>query len=173
VDVARVVTGRTKLEKQNTDLAEILDAVLKAAEPATEEKRLRMETQIDRSQEWLWADPRRLRQAFESLLSNAIKFTPPGGTVTVRLERREGRARIEVRDTGIGIGAENLPLLLAGFGERGAVPTGLGLAITRCVAELHDGTITVVSEGEGRGSLFTLEFPIDPPPGGSSAISLR
>ncbi len=164
VDVARIVTGRAKLEKQNSDLAEILDAVLKAAEPGVQEKHLRVETEIDRSLEWLWADPRRLRQAFESLLSNAIKFTPAGGTVTVRLERREGRARIEVRDTGTGIPTETLPVLLAGFGERTGVLTGLGLAITRCVAELHDGTITVASEGEGRGSLFTLEFPIDPPP---------
>jgi signal transduction histidine kinase len=164
VDVSRMITGRMRLEKQNTDLAEVLDTVLRAAEPAIAEKQLRLDSEIDRSLEALWADPQRLRQALESLLSNAIKFTPPGGTVLVRLERRENRARIEVRDSGIGIPLETLPLLLADFEDREVGRSGFGLAIARCVADLHYGTIRAESEGEGRGSLFTLEFPLDPPP---------
>jgi signal transduction histidine kinase len=176
VDLSRMFTGRLKLEKQNTDLQEIVDSVLKAAESPMQEKGLHLEAEIDRSLETLWADPYRLRQALEGLVANAIKFTPSGGTVRVRLERREGRARLEVEDTGVGIPAEGLAGLLLSLEQRGGVPTGLGLAIARCVAELHYGEMTGASEGEGRGSLFALEVPLDSPaagPEGSSVRSLR
>lgn len=166
VDASRIITGRLKLDKQATDLPELFDAVLRAAEPAAREKRLRVEAEIDRSLEWLWADPRRLRQALENLLSNAIKFTPPGGSVTVRLERRESRARIEVRDTGVGIPLDLLSAVLGGFREGGSSQSGLGLAIARQIAELHDGRIGAESEGEGRGAVFTIELPVDAPPTG-------
>jgi signal transduction histidine kinase len=166
VDTARILTGRLKLDRQAIDLPELFAAVLKAAEPAAREKRLHLQAEIDPSFEWLWADPQRLRQALESLLSNSIKFTPPGGSVTARLERRESRARIEVRDTGIGIPREALPALLGGIvGGRGS-GNGLGLAIARQIAELHDGRVSAESEGVGRGSVFTLELPLDAPPPG-------
>lgn len=164
VDASQIITGRLKLDKQATDLPELFDAVLKAAEPAAQEKRLLLSAQIDRSLEWLWADPRRLRQALESLLSNAIKFTPPGGSVTLRLERRESRARIEVRDTGVGIPLDSLSAVLEGFREGGSSQSGLGLAIARQIAELHDGWLGAHSEGEGRGTVFTIELPVDAPP---------
>jgi len=173
VDVSRILTGRLKLEKQATDLPELFDTVLKAAEPAAQDKRLRLEAEIDRSLEWLWADPRRLRQALESLLWNAIKFTPPGGSVTVRLERRESRARIEVRDTGVGIPRESLPAVLGGFREAGGPHSGLGLAIARQIAEAHEGRIGVESEGEGRGSVFSIELPVDAPPDGAEPLHHR
>jgi signal transduction histidine kinase len=172
VDVSRMITGRAKLEKQNTDLLEILDMVLKEAEPAAGEKQLRLETDIDRSLELLWADPRRVRQALESLISNAIKFTPTGGEVRVRLERSEGWVRIGVRDSGIGIPAQALGELFLGLEAR-SVTTGLGLAIARRVAELHYGNLRAESDGEGRGSLFTLEFPLDSPLGETPLRSLR
>jgi len=165
VDASRIITGRVKLDKEATYLPDLFDAVLKAAGPAAQEKRLRVETEIDRSLEWLWADRRRLRQALENLLSNAIKFTPPGGSVTVRLERRESRARIEVRDTGVGIPRDSLPVVLGGFRE-GSGSHGLGLAIARQIAELHDGRISAESEGDGRGAVFTIELPVDSPPTG-------
>jgi signal transduction histidine kinase len=164
VDVSHLVTGSLKLDKQPTDLPEILDAELRAVASAAREKRLRVELEIDRPIEWLWADPQRLRQALRNLLSNAVKFTPSGGAITVRLERRGGRARIEVRDTGIGIPPNVLPGVLGGFREGGSIHSGLGLAIARRIAELHDGTIGVESEGEGRGSVFAIELPLDPPP---------
>jgi signal transduction histidine kinase len=165
VDTARIITGRLTLDRQATDLPELFASVMKAAEPAAREKRLRLQAEIDSSFDWLWADPQRLRQALESLLSNSIRFTPPGGSVTARLERRESRAHIEVRDTGIGISREALPAVLGGFGEGGG-PRGFGLAIARQIAELHDGRIGAESEGEGRGSVFTLELPLDAPPPG-------
>jgi len=166
VDVSRILTGRLKLDKQATDLPELFDAIRKAVEPAARDKRLLLSAEIDRSLEWLWADPRRLRQALENLLSNAIKFTPPGGSVTVRLERRESLARIEVRDTGIGIPRDSIPAVLAGFREGGGLQSGLGLAIARQIAELHEGRLEADSEGEGRGSVFTIDLPVDAPPTG-------
>jgi signal transduction histidine kinase len=166
VDTARIITGRLKLDRQATDLPELFAAVLKAAEPAAREKGLRLEAEIDRSFEWLWADPLRLRQALESLVSNSIKFTRPGGSVTVRLERRESRARVEVRDTGIGISPDALPDVLGAFGESPGTRNGLGLAIARQIAELHDGRIGAESGGDGRGSTFTLELPLDARPPG-------
>jgi signal transduction histidine kinase len=166
VDTARILTGRLKLDRQATDLPELVAAAVKAAEPAAREKRLHLQAEIDRSFEWLWADPQRVRQALESLLSNAIKFTPPGGSVTARLERREGRAHVEVRDTGIGISRDALPAVLQDFGETGGLGNGLGLAIARQIAELHHGRIGVESEGVGRGSVFTIELPLDAPPPG-------
>jgi signal transduction histidine kinase len=172
VDVSRMITGRMRLEKENTDLAVVLDMVLKTARAAAEEKHLHLETSIDRSLEHLWADPRWLRQALESLLSNAIKFTPAGGQIRVRLERSEGWVRVAVKDTGIGIAAEALKELLEGFDER-PVTTGLGLAIARCVAELHYGNLLAASDGEGQGSLFVFEVPLDVPPEGSPLRPLR
>jgi signal transduction histidine kinase len=163
-EVSRIITGRLKLDKQAIDLPDLFNAVLKSAGPAAQDKRLRLEAEIDHSLEWLWADPHRLRQALENLLSNAIKFTPSGGSVTVRLERRESRARIEVRDTGIGIPRDLLPAVLEGFREGGSFHSGLGLAVARNIAELHDGRIGADSDGEGRGSVFTIELPVDAPP---------
>lgn len=163
-DVSQVVTGRISLDKQLTELPELLARVSKAAEPAVQEKRLQLEVEIDRSIEWLWADPHRLRQALENLLSNAIKFTPAGGSVSMRAERRENRARIEVRDTGIGIPRDWLPTVLEGLRDGGSAHHGLGLAVARRIAELHQGRLIAESEGEGRGCAFALDLPLDEPP---------
>jgi signal transduction histidine kinase len=164
LDVSQVVTGRISLDKQATDLPDLLARVSKAAEPVAREKRVQLEVEIDRSIEWLWADPQRLRQAVENLLSNAIKFTPPGGSVSIRLERRGSRARIEVRDTGIGIPPESLKTVLDGFRDPGSTHHGLGLAIARRVTELHEGRIIAESEGQGKGCVFTLDLPMDAAP---------
>jgi signal transduction histidine kinase len=164
LDVSQVITGRISLDKQATDLPHLVTRVSKAAEPVAREKRVQLEVEIDRSIEWLWADPQRLRQAVENLLSNAIKFTPPGGSVSIRLERRASRARVEVRDTGIGLPPESLATVLDGFRERGSAHHGLGLAIARRIVELHEGRLTARSEGQGKGCVFTVDLPMDDAP---------
>jgi signal transduction histidine kinase len=163
-DVSRVITGRLKLDKAAIDLSDLLDGVLKSAALAAADKRVRLESEIDRSLEWFWADSPRLRQALENVVSNAIKFTPSGGVVTLTLERRGGNARIRVSDSGIGISPQLLPAVLEGFRESGSFRGGLGLAIARRIVEQHGGTIAAHSEGEGRGSLFTLDLPLETPP---------
>jgi signal transduction histidine kinase len=167
-DVSRIISGKIKLDRQAIDLPDLVDNVVKSSGPAARDKRLRLESEYDRSIEWIWADPHRLRQALENVVSNAIKFTPPGGSVTVKLERRESTARILVVDTGIGISAEALPAVLEGFREGGGFRGGLGLAIARNIVELHGGGIAVKSGGEGRGSVFAIALPMDVPPPGSA-----
>jgi len=172
-DVSRIITGKLRLDNQATDLAAVIDAVLESARPAAEAKSIRLEAKSDRSLGWVWADSNRLRQALQNLVSNAIQFTPAGGSVTVRLERagdREGQARIQVQDTGIGMRPELLAVVLERFregAESSRLHSGLGLAIARHIAELHQGRIRAESEGEGRGSVFTWELPLSRPPEGS------
>jgi CheY-like chemotaxis protein/anti-sigma regulatory factor (Ser/Thr protein kinase) len=109
-------------------------------------------------------DPDRLQQIVWNLLSNAIKFTPEGGTVEVRTLRVGSQAQIQVRDTGIGIKQEFLPYVFDRFRQADSTTTrthgglGLGLAIVRHLVELHHGRIYADSEGEGKGSTFTVEL---------------
>ena len=115
-------------------------------------------------------DPIRLQQVFWNLVSNAMKFTPPDGSITVRSSNVDdgggGRVRVEVVDTGAGIPPDVLARLFSAF-EQGEAHTarpqaglGLGLAISRRLAEAHGGTVTAASEGRGRGSTFTVELPV-------------
>jgi len=119
-------------------------------------------------------DARDLCQLCRNLLSNAIRYTPAGGRVTVRLERRGDRVRLQVEDTGIGIPEADLPRVFEEFfrcaNARDRVPagTGLGLAIVRSAAEQHGGTVEVESE-PGRGTCFTVELPAAPPGDGPRA----
>jgi CheY-like chemotaxis protein len=113
----------------------------------------------------MWADGARLRQALENLFSNAMKFTPAGGTVTLRARRVPGQVRVEVLDTGMGIAPDLLPAIFERFrqgdssSKRAKPGLGLGLTIAQHIAELHDGRVTAESAGLGQGSRFALELP--------------
>ena len=110
-------------------------------------------------------DRDRLRQVVWNLLSNAAKFTPVGGAITVRGEAREGSLRLEVADTGGGISADALPRIFERFWQadsthrRGYGGLGLGLSLGRHFIELHGGTVTAHSEGLGEGARFVIELP--------------
>ena len=110
----------------------------------------------------------RLQQVIWNLLSHAIKFTPAGGQVQMILERVESHASLQVSDTGIGIRPEFLPFVFERFRQEQKTTArygglGLGLAITRHLVELHGGTITVASFGEGQGATFTVTLPLVEP----------
>jgi CheY-like chemotaxis protein len=135
-----------------------------------EAKRVRLEAGVDRGLERIWADPNRLRQALTNLVLNAVKFTPAGGEVGVRLQRVGVLARIEVRDTGVGIARDLLPFIFEPFRQGDTHSTrahgglGLGLALAQHVAEQHGGRIHAASAGPGQGSVFTIDLPRCPPP---------
>jgi CheY-like chemotaxis protein len=111
----------------------------------------------------MWGDPARLQQITANLISNALKFTPPGGRIAVRLAAEGDRAVLEVEDTGAGIAPEDVPVIFEAFRqgkETRAGGLGIGLDLVRRLSELHGGRVSVRSAGVGRGSCFRVELPL-------------
>src|SRR5204863_10056053 len=127
---------------------------------------VRLEVRLERMLGPVRADPTRLGQVFENLLSNAAKFTPSGGRITVTLERPNREAMVTVRDTGIGIASNALPHVFDEFQQADRSITrrygglGLGLAIARRLVEAHAGRIEAESDGDGMGATFRVRLPI-------------
>ena len=165
LDVSRIVTGTLDLEVRPVNITPSVEAALAMMRPAAEAKGVRLEAQIDASVCPVRADPTRLQQIVWNLVSNAIKFTPSGGRVDVRLARHGSNVEIIVRDTGKGIAAEQLPYI---FGRFGAVNTrtrsegglGLGLTIVRHLVERHGGAVQADSAGARQGTTFTVTIPL-------------
>ena len=133
---------------------------------AASAKRIRVGLHVDAASGRVSGDPDRLQQVVWNLISNAIKFTPAGGTVTVSVERADSHVAVVVSDNGSGIDPEFLPYVFERFRQADASTTrahgglGLGLAIVRHLVELHGGTVRVESGGLGRGTTFTVALPI-------------
>ncbi len=165
LDVSRVITGKLRFDPEPTDLRAIVAAAVDAVRPAAAAKNIRLLTDFDPRCRSVTGDPSRLQQIVWNLLSNAVKFTPIGGEVRARVEQAEGRARLTVTDTGLGIKPDFLPFVFDRFRQGDQSTTrafgglGLGLAIVRHLVELHGGTVSAESEGEGKGSTFTVELP--------------
>jgi signal transduction histidine kinase/ActR/RegA family two-component response regulator len=166
LDMSRIVSGKVRLDIQPTDPSSFIDAALETVRPAAEAKGIRVEKAIDLGCGMLSADPNRLQQVVWNLLSNAIKFTPRGGKVQVVLERVNSHVELSVTDTGIGIKPEFLPHVFERFRQADATTTrrygglGLGLSIVKHLIELHGGTISVNSPGEGLGTTFRVALPL-------------
>ncbi|MBI2882945.1 MAG: nitrate- and nitrite sensing domain-containing protein [Candidatus Methylomirabilis oxyfera] len=191
LDLAKVEAGKLELHPEPFDIDKAIMAALADIRPMADQKRLTLTLHTETATSPLTADPVRFKQILYNLLSNAIKFTPEGGrvTVTARTVQRvwgpesgnNSRSdpgpstpghgdfvEIAVTDTGIGITAENLIRLFQPFTQLDPAlakqyhGTGLGLALTKQLVELHDGRIWAISEGKGRGSSFTICFPLTP-----------
>ncbi|HEX4123130.1 MAG TPA: ATP-binding protein [Tepidisphaeraceae bacterium] len=171
LDISRGIAGKLRLNLQTGELAAPLRAALDSVRPSAEARRIVLEEQFAADAPIMPIDPDRIQQVAWNLLSNAIKFTPPDGTVTVRLETTlaDGAkpiARLSVIDTGQGIPAELLPHIFDRFrqGESGITRMfgglGLGLAIARELVQMHGGTIRADSPGPGKGATFTVELPL-------------
>jgi signal transduction histidine kinase len=170
VDVSRISRGLPKLNKAPLDLRTLVESTVESVRPLFERKgqafSLTSEGEINAD-----ADAIRVAQILINLLTNASKFTPDGGRITVTLADEEDRAVIRVSDTGSGIPSEKLDEVFGMFVrvERPGVSAqsglGIGLALARRLAEMHGGTLTATSAGEGRGSVFTLSLPSRPPEG--------
>lgn len=165
LDVSRITRGALPLRRAPTDLANVLASAVETARPLIDAKGHQLLIDIDQTPVVFDADPLRLAQVVANLLTNAAKYTDPGGTLVLRAGRRDGNIVIEVRDNGIGILPEDIPEAFRMFaqlrhaGDRTSGGLGIGLALSKGLIELHGGTLTASSEGPGRGSVFTVQLP--------------
>jgi CheY-like chemotaxis protein len=163
LEISRIVAGKPTLKVRAVDLAEIVGAAVEVVRPAAAAKRIDLVTDVAIRPAVTSGDPDRIQQIVWNLVSNAVKFTPPNGTATVRLTKKDGFC-LEVSDTGQGIDPTFLPHVFDAFRQADGTTTrehgglGLGLTIARQLAELHGGTITASSPGVGRGSTFALQL---------------
>jgi signal transduction histidine kinase len=166
LDVSRIVSGKLELAVAPLNVRDVLDLAIDAVRPILTAKDLDLQLEISDVPMVAVADASRLQQVLWNLLSNAVKFTPAGGTVSVSLQPQDDFARITVSDTGIGIPTRFLPHVFERFrqAESGASRMhgglGPGLAIVKSIVDMHAGTVTVASEGEGRGATFTVMLPL-------------
>ncbi|MBD2387806.1 response regulator [Cylindrospermum sp. FACHB-282] len=168
LDVSRILRGKLSLTSSPINLASTIKAAIETVRLATEAKSIRIETMLDSEVGLVSGDSTRLQQVMWNLLSNTVKFTPPGGRVEVRLEKADNQAQITISDSGMGISPEFLPHVFDYFRQADSTTTrqfgglGLGLAIVRHLVELHGGTIEAESQGEGMGATFTVKLPLIP-----------
>lgn len=166
LDVSRIIVGKLRLDMQPVELSTVVASAVETARPAAEARGVRLQVVLDPSAGQVSGDANRLQQVFWNLLSNAVKFTPKDGRVQVRLERVNSHVEIVVSDTGQGIAVEFLPHVFDRFRQADQTPArshgglGLGLAIVRQLVEMHGGTVSVASGGEGQGSTFTVALPL-------------
>jgi two-component system CheB/CheR fusion protein len=166
LDVHRISSGKLRLELAATDLAEVLSEVVDSMLPLAAEKGLSLECELELSPAYTSGDAARLQQVFRNLIDNSIKFTPKGGSIHVRLCRKDASAEIAVIDTGIGLSAARLASVFHRFAHADPLTShaneglGLGLVIVRQLVELHGGSLAAESPGEGAGATFTVSLPL-------------
>ncbi len=165
LDVSRIVAGKFHLDMRSVDLCRVVEQARDSVAPTAAARSVELRLGVDCGSGFTVGDPDRLQQVVGNLLTNAIKFTPAGGNVTVALARKDAHFEISVRDTGQGIEREFLPHVFERFrqaeaGARRAGGLGLGLSIVRHIVEMHGGTVGVESEGTGLGSTFAVRLPI-------------
>jgi signal transduction histidine kinase len=167
IDISRMARGTLLITCAQVDAAATARSAIEMLLLSAQERGVSLHADDLDQPVTVWADRARLQQIVLNLVSNAIKFTPNGGTVTIALRERDAAVDLVVRDTGIGIRPEFLPHLFERFrqgdvaGRGGQRGLGLGLAIVRHLAQAHGGAVAVESEGEGRGSAFTVTLPRD------------
>lgn len=166
LDVSRILQGKLSLNVSPVRLASVIEAAIETVRLAATAKSIEILTIFAPSVISVSGDANRLQQVVWNLVSNAVKFTPAGGRVEVRLERVDNRAEIKVIDNGKGINPDFLPYVFDYFRQADSSTTrkfgglGLGLAIVRQVVEMHGGTVRAESPGEGLGATFTVRLPL-------------
>ncbi|MFY9611381.1 MAG: ATP-binding protein, partial [Blastocatellia bacterium] len=166
LDVSRIISGQLRLNVRPLEPAPIVEAAVEAVRPAADAKSVRLQVVLDPDAGPISGDSDRLQQIVWNLVSNAIKFTPKGGSAQVRLERNGSQVEIIVSDTGAGIDPAFLPFVFDRFRQEDSSSTrkqgglGLGLAIVRHLVELHGGTVHAESGGDGKGATFVVTLPL-------------
>jgi CheY-like chemotaxis protein/two-component sensor histidine kinase len=164
LDMSRIISGNIRLELQPVDMSAMAQTVINSVTPAAEARNIRLKFVNFAARHHVSGDSLRLQQILSNLMSNAMKFTPDGGTITLRLAQKGPSVEVIVSDTGQGIKPEFLPHVFERFRQADSSTTrrhgvGLGLAIVKHLVELHGGKVTADSAGEGKGATFTVTLP--------------
>jgi PAS domain S-box-containing protein len=166
LDMSSIISGKVRLAMQKIDLASVVDTSIKAVQPTAAAKGVTVQAKLGPVDGAVAGDPNRLQQVFWNLLTNAVKFTPKEGRVSVTLERVNSHFEVNVADTGEGIDPTFLPHVFERFRQADASTSrrhgglGLGLSIVKQLVELHGGNIHAASGGHGKGSTFTVALPV-------------
>jgi len=166
LDMSRVIQGNVRLGMEPLDLAVVVDAAIESLKPTADARQIAIASSAPHGVAFVSGDQGRMQQVVWNLLSNALKFTPPGGRIEARVTAADGDAMVRISDTGEGITAAFLPHVFDRFRQENAAVTrthsglGLGLSLVRHLVELHGGTIQAHSDGKGRGATFTVRLPL-------------
>jgi signal transduction histidine kinase len=166
LDMSRIISGKIHLEVQPISLHEVIHNAIESVRATADARQIRIRTLLDSSVGFVRGDANRLQQILWNLLSNALKFTPPGGRVQVILERVNSHVEVVVEDSGVGIAAEFLPFVFERFRQADGAMTrrhgglGIGLSIVKTLVELHGGSVRVKSAGENQGATFVIALPV-------------
>jgi len=169
LDVSRIISGKMRLELQPVDPVSLIRSAVEGFSATAIAKGIVVDQDLDPRVGTIRADPGRLQQVIWNLGHNAVKFTPAGGEITVRMRRIENELEITVSDTGQGINPAFLPHIFERFRQEDGTTRrnhgglGLGLAIVKHLVEMHGGRINAASEGEGKGAAFTVYLPLSGP----------
>ena len=166
LDLSRVTSGKIVLKKRVIDFKALIVEVIQTLEAVAETQKLKLSFRCDEPRVLVEGDATRLDQIVSNVLTNALKYTPAGGHVEAMLECRNGQAILRVRDDGVGIAEERLGNIFELFAQaenaigRAQGGMGIGLALVKNLVELHGGTVTASSDGVGKGSEFSITFPL-------------
>jgi PAS domain S-box-containing protein len=166
LDVSRIAAGKVTFHPVPVEVVPVVHAAMATVHPAAAAKKIEILASVPPRPPRILGDEGRLQQIIWNLLANAVKFTPRGGTITLRLVHAGSVLRLTVHDTGKGIEPDYLPYVFEPFTQEDGTMTrshegiGLGLSIVRALVELHGGRIRAASEGVGRGATFTIELPV-------------
>jgi signal transduction histidine kinase/ActR/RegA family two-component response regulator len=172
LDVSRITRGRVELRRETTELATLVAGAAEGLRTFFEERGHRLEVSLPESPVVLNVDPLRMEQVLANLLSNAAKYTPQGGTISLSVEREGSEAVVRVKDNGIGIPPEMIERVFELFAQADRLPDtvhqglGIGLTLVRRLVELHEGRVVARSPGRGQGSEFEVRLP-------SSVVSIE
>ena len=170
LDVARIRQGKTDLRMERVDLAAVATAAVETVRPLLNERLHTFQASLPPAPIYLRGDAVRLEQVLTNLLTNAAKYTEPGGRISLRVDQEEERVIVRIRDTGVGMVPDLLTRIFEPFAQaeqnlhRARGGLGLGLSLVKCFVELHGGTVEAHSDGPGRGSEFVVRLPASPDP---------